>query len=179
MEIGNFLPVGQVGQAEFSVQSRERYDASRVGRDDEVGDSVNISAEALALARRMYASAFGASLAREDGTTDEGTSASQTINDYKAIFSEYRGMGLFSEDDSGRAAGAGESDSESASRQMAKLEKQIKDLLRELESVMSSSMPEVQKESAANEIQKKISELQSTLGTMKRAMQASSAAEQA
>lgn len=57
---------------------------------------------------------------------------------------------------------------------MAKLERQIQDLMKELESVMSSSMTEVQKESAANEIQKKISELQSTPGTLKRAAQVAS-----
>ncbi len=176
MQIGNFFPLENGGQVDFFSQSRERNEAAVQQIDS--GDTVSISAEALALARQMYASAFGASLAREEDAADEGASSSQAVNDYKSIFNDYRGMGLFVED-SGTAAGAGtagdsEADTDSASRQMAKLEKQIQDLMKELESVMSSSMPEVQKESAANEIQKKISELQSTLGTLKRAAQAAS-----
>lgn len=176
MQIGNYFPVENGGQVDFFAQSRERNEAAVQKIDD--GDTVSISAEAFALARQMYATAFGVSLAQEDGATDEGASSSQAVNDYKSIFNDYRGMGLFDED-SGTAAGAGtagdsEADTDSASRQMAKLEKQIQDLMKELESVMSSSMPEVQKESAANEIQKKISELQSTLGTLKRAAQAAS-----
>ena len=176
MQIGNFFPVENGGKTDIFSQPRERNETSVQRIDD--GDTVSISAEAFALARQMYASAFGASLAREEDAAEEGSSASQAVNDYKAIFNDYRGMGLFAED-SGKAAGAGgagdsEADSDSMSKQMAKLEKQIQDLLKELESVMSSSMPEVQKESAANEIQKKISELQSTLGTLKRAAQAAS-----
>lgn len=176
MQIGNFFPLENGVQTDFFSQIRERNEAAVQKIDD--GDTVSISAEALALARQMYASAFGASLAQEEGATDEDSSASQAVNDYKSIFNDYRGMGLFDED-SGKAAGAGtagdsEADSDSMSKQMAKLEKQIQDLMKELESVMSSSMPEVQKESAANEIQKKISELQSTLGTLKRAAQAAS-----
>ncbi len=176
MQIGNFFPLENGGQADFFSQSRERNDAAVQKSDD--GDTVSISAEAFALARKMYASAFGVSLAQEDGTTDEGASSSKAVNDYKSIFNDYRGMGLFDEDSDKAAstgtAGDSEADSDSMSRQMARLEKQIQDLMKELESVMSSSMPEVQKESAANEIQKKISELQSTLGTLKRAAQAAS-----
>lgn len=179
MQIGNYFPLGSGGQTDVFSLFRERNEAAVQKIDS--GDTVSISAEALALARQMYASAFGASLAREEDAedaADEGVSSSQAVNDYKSIFNDYRGMGLFDED-SGRAAGAGtagdsEADTDSASRQMAKLEKQIQDLMKELESVMSSSMPEVQRESAANEIQKKISELQSTLGTLKRAAQAAS-----
>lgn len=178
MQIGNFFPLENGRQVDSFSQSCKRNEVAVQKIDD--GDTVTISTEAFALARQMYASAFGMSLAQEDGSMDEGVSSSQTVNDYKSIFNDYRGMGLFDED-SGKAAGAGtvgdsEAASDSMSKQMAKLEKQIQDLMKELESVMSSSMPEVQKESAANEIQKKISELQSALGTLKRAAQEASPA---
>ena len=77
MQIGNFFPLENGGQVDFFSQSRERNEAAVQQIDS--GDTVSISAEALALARQMYASAFGASLAREEDAADEGASSSQAV----------------------------------------------------------------------------------------------------
>ena len=173
MEIGNFLQVGDIRQTEFSAQRREQEDAAVRGDAD--GDTVSISAEAFALAKQMYGTAFGLSLAQDDGEeSGNAASSSEAVNDYKRIFDDYRGLGLFSEDETAGTGASASDDAGSGStgREAAKLEKQIKDLLEKLETVMSSDMPEVQKDMQGNEIQKKIAELQSTLASMKRAQQA-------
>ena len=167
MEIGNFLPVATSPGAEWPAQRQDRE--ARLSRAEQ-GDTVTFSAEALALARQMYSSAFGASIAWDSEETGEATNReSASVGDYKKLFNEYRGMGLFDEDGASEGAASTEdAASDSASRQTAKLEKQIRDLLEKLETVMSSDMPEEQKEMAGAELQKKISELQSSLAALKR-----------
>ena len=83
MQIGNYFPLESGERTDVFSLFRERSEAAV--RKSDSGDTVSISAEALALARQMYASAFGVSLAREEGATDEGASASQAVNDLSLI----------------------------------------------------------------------------------------------
>lgn len=69
------------------------------------------------------------------------------------------------------AAGSGASDGgeeDSGNDQIGKIEKQIKALQDELVEVLSSDLPEVAKETRAEEIQEKLSELMSQLAQLKR-----------
>lgn len=107
MEIGNFLPTGETQQPLYPLQRHER---DRIART-EAGDTVRISAEALALAREMYSSAFGVSLAMDSDEGEVLSASSEAVTGYKSLFDDYRGMGLFEELDAEGTASSGPSDS--------------------------------------------------------------------
>lgn len=175
---------------QFSTASEKRRQQEKSTQPD--GDTVSLSPEALELARQSRLAAFCGAYgtdkldeAEGDATTeDKPVSATEQ---YRSHFNEYRGMGLFAaseqteETSSGQpnaVAGSGESSSDDCGNQTAKLERQIKDLTKELEEVLASDLPDVQKEASAQELQKKISELQSQLTALKRGERMAGTAEQ-
>ena len=190
MEIGTIFPVESLSATQFSTASEKRRQQKKSTQPD--GDTVSLSPEALELARQSRLAAFcGAygtdklSEAEGDATTEE-KSVSAT-EQYRSRFNEYRGTGLFAASDqtgetsSGQAnavSANGEDSSDDSSNQTAKLERQIKDLTKELEEVMTSDLPDVQKEASAQELQKKISELRSQLTALKRGERMAGTAEQ-
>lgn len=106
-------------------------------------------------------------------------SDSDASKDFKKYFNNYRGNGIFAEDDSQGAeksnalSGTNEnSESEKVSKKVSEIERKIKDLMEKLEAVMSSDMPEQEKNAMEGQIQKEISELQSQLTAYKQAEKA-------
>lgn len=190
MEISTVFPLESLSATQFSTASENRRRPEKSTQPE--GDTVSLSPEALELARQNRLAAFCGAYgtdkldeAEGDATTeDKPVSATEQ---YRSHFNEYRGMGLFAaseqtgEASSGQAAhgaaGSGASSSEDSDNLTAKLERQLKDLTRELEEVMASDVPDVQKEASAQELQKKISELQSRLTALKRGERMAGSAE--
>lgn len=188
MEMGTIFPLESLSATNFSTVSEKRRRQEKSTQMD--GDIVSLSPEALELARQSRLDAFcGACGSDKLSEAEDDTSAAETINAtdrYRKQFTEYRGTGLFAASDqtgetsSGQAnavSGNVENSSDDSSDQTAELERQIKDLTTELEEVMASDLPDVQKEASAQELQKKISELQSQLMALKRGERMAGSAE--
>lgn len=106
-------------------------------------------------------------------------SDSDASKDFKKYFNNYRGNGIFAEDNSqdtekndGVTDTSENSESEKISKKVSEIERKIKDLMEKLETVMSSDMPEQEKNAMEGQIQKEISELQSQLTAYKQAEKA-------
>ena len=190
MEIGTIFPVNSLSTTQFSTVSENRRQQEKSTQSD--GDTVSLSPEALELARQSRLAAFCGAYGTDKLDESEGDAATEAkplgvTEQYRSRFNEYRGMGLFAasaqtgEASSGQAnavAGSDESSSDDSSNQTAKLERQIKDLTKKLEEVLASDLPDAQKEASAQELQKKISELQSQLTALKRGERIAGSAEQ-
>lgn len=190
MEMGAIFPVESLSATNFSTVSEKRRQQEKSTHMGD--DTVSLSPEALELARQSrldaFCGAYGTNTLNEAEGDGAGADEAVTAADrYRKQFNEYRGMGLFAaseqtgETSSGQAnavVGSGESSSDDTSNPTAKLERQIKDLTRELEEVMASDLPDVQKEASAQELQKKISELQSQPTALKRGERMAGSAEQ-
>lgn len=190
MEIGTIFPVNSLSTTQFSTVSENRRQQEKSTQPD--GDTVSLSPEALELARQSRLAAFCGAYGTDKLDEAEGDAATEgkpvsATEQYRSRFNEYRGMGLFAasaqtgEASSGQANAVAESDessSDDSSNQTAKLERQIKDLTKKLEEVLTSDLPDAQKEASAQELQKKISELQSQLTALKRGERMAGSAEQ-
>lgn len=190
MEIGTIFPVNSLSTTQFSTVSENRRQQEKSTQPD--GDTVSLSPEALELARQSRLAAFCGAYGTDKLDEAEGDAATEgkpvsATEQYRSRFNEYRGMGLFAaseqtgETSSGQtdaATGSGETSTEDSDSLTAKLERQIKDLTKELEEVLASDLPDVQKEASAQELQKKISELQSQLTALKRGERMAGSAEQ-
>lgn len=190
MEIGTIFPLESLSATQLSTASENRRQQEKSTPPD--GDTVSLSPEALELARQHRLAAFCGTYGTNklDETEGDATTADKPVSateQYRSHFNEYRGTGLFAaseqtgETSSGQVnadIGSGESSSDDGDNQTAKLERQIKDLTKELEEVLASDLPDVQKEASAQELQKKISELRSQLTALKRGERMAGTAEQ-
>lgn len=188
MEIGTIFPVTSLSATTFSTISENRRQQKTAHSRMTIPSAcprklLNVPGKAVSppfaapTVRASWAKRRAMPLARTKPAEDH----------YRKQCNEYRGMGLFTapeqtgETSSGQAnaaAGSGERSSDDSSNQTAKLERQIRDLTRELEEVMAADLPDVQNEASAQELQKKISERQSQLTALKRGERMADAAVQ-
>lgn len=112
------------------------------------------------------------------GNIDEEASENDLLDQFKKQFNSYRGKGIFNEDSDTNAqksiegdtvtdGSSGTDDIDKVTKKASELERKIKDLTEQLESVMQSNLPDTEKEAMAGQIQKQISELQSQLAAYK------------
>ncbi len=112
------------------------------------------------------------------GSIDEESSENDLFDQFKKQFNSYRGKGIFNEDNEVSSKNISDSDTivegsggsediDKISQKASELERKIKDLTEQLESVMQSNLPDTEKEAMAGQIQKQISELQSQLAAYK------------
>lgn len=160
MQIINDYSINNVFETTFSAQSHKKSDENQTS----TFDTVSISDAAL----QAYANSKAASIA------DENESDNNLSEQFKKQFNSYRGKGIFSEDDSvskdnsvDGSEKAQQTEEEKISKTVSELERKIKDLTEKLEAVMSSNIPEHEKDMMANQIHKELEELQSQLNAYK------------
>ena len=165
MQIINDYGINNVFETTFSAQSHKKSEENQAS----TFDTISISDAAL----QAYANSKAASI------TDENESGDNLFEQFKKQFNSYRGKGIFSEDDSvskdnsvDGAENAQHTEEEKISKTVSELERKIKDLTEKLEAVMSSNMPEHEKDMMANQIHKELEELQSQLNAYKQAEKA-------
>lgn len=163
MQIINDYNINNIFETTLSSQSHKKG-------DDNGGlpfDTVSISDAAL----QAYASSKAAHRSGEESEADNNPS-----QQFKKHFNSYRGNGIFAEDNSVTNDNEAydmektqQTESEKTGKTISELERKIKDLTEKLGSVMSSSMPEHEKDMMANQIHKELEELQSQLNAYKQA----------
>lgn len=177
MEIGNILQNTNY-MSDFELSHKKDKIRGRLQED-----SVSISEEALEMAKKMFTQNFVNIYSTNYDTAqslDEDQNAGDSLlSDYKSYFDQYRGKCLFKDADKTKNSISTDArssddidDGDELSKTASKLERQIRDLASKLEKILSSNIPEAEKETQGNEIQKKISELQSQLAGIKRAITA-------
>lgn len=171
MQIINDYGVNNIFETTFSTQSNKKSEENRALSFD----TVSISDAAM----QAYVDSKAASAENENKSEDNPT------EQFKKQFNSYRGNGIFSEDDSvskdnsveGPEKAQQAEEEEKISKTVPELERKIKDLTEKLEAVMSSNMPEHEKDMMANQIHKELEELQSQLNAYKQAEKAMASAQ--
>lgn len=165
MQIINDYGINNVFETTFSAQSPKKSEEKQTS----TFDTISISDAAL----QAYANSKAASI------TEENESGNNLSEQFKKQFNQYRGKGIFSEDDSvskdnsvDGSEKAQQTEEEKISKTVSELERKIKDLTEKLEAVMSSNMPEHEKDMMSNQIHKELEELQSQLNAYKQAEKA-------
>lgn len=163
MQITNDYNVANIFETSFPNQAHKKTD----NNSSISFDTVSISDAAL----QAYANS------KANSVENENNSDSTLYDQFKKQFNSYRGKGIFSEDESLSKSVDGNNNSqqieeEKVSKNVSELERKIKDLTEKLESIMSSNMPEHEKDMMANQIHKELDELQSQLTAYKQAQKA-------
>lgn len=165
MQIINDYSINNIFETVFPTQSHKKSDSGQASSFD----TVSISDAAL----QAYANSKSVSIANEN------ESDNNLSEQFKNQFDSYRGKGIFSEDDSAskdNSVASSEKSQQNGEEKIDKtaseLERKIKDLTEKLEALMSSNMPEHEKDMMANQIHKELEELQSQLNAYKQAEKA-------
>ncbi len=163
MLISNDYPVNNIFDVSNEYQPKKAKDFSV----ESSFDTVSISDAAM----EAYTKS-------KPGSIDEESSENDLFDQFKKQFNSYRGKGIFNEDNEVSSKNISDSDTivegsggsediDKISQKASELERKIKDLTEQLESVMQSNLPDTEKEAMAGQIQKQISELQSQLAAYK------------
>lgn len=165
MQIINDYSINNIFENTFSAQPSKKAEESQTPSFD----TVSISDAALQAYTKSKAASIG----------DEDKSDNNLFEQFKKQFNSYRGKSIFSEDESVNnddslkdTAKTQQTEEEKVSKTVSELERKIKDLTEKLNAVMSSSMPEHEKNMMANQIHKELEELQSQLNAYKQAEKA-------